>query len=66
MTVDEFDGLLRLKDILAPRGPVPVSRSTWYAGVRTGRFPSPVRSLGGRITAWRISAIRKLVEDGWE
>ena len=32
-------GLVRLKEILAPRGPIPVSKSTWWLGVKTGRFP---------------------------
>lgn len=47
-----YPALLRLKDILAPRGPIPVSKSTWWAGVKSGRFPAPVK-LGPRITAWR-------------
>ena len=40
---------------------IPVSRSTWWAGVRTGRFPKPVK-LGERITAWRVEDIRELIE----
>jgi prophage regulatory protein len=55
------EGLIRLKRILAPTGPVPVSKSTWWAGVKSGRYPSPVK-LGPRITAWRIEDIRKLIE----
>lgn len=51
--------LLRLKDILAPRGPIPVSKSTWWAGVRSGRYPAPVK-LGPRITAWRKEDIDAL------
>jgi predicted DNA-binding transcriptional regulator AlpA len=38
----------------------PVSKSTWWAGVRSGRFPQPVK-LGERITAWRVEEIRALV-----
>ena len=56
-------GLLRLSSILAPNGPIPVSRSTWWAGVKTGRFPKPVK-LGPRITAWRVEDIRALIEEG--
>jgi prophage regulatory protein len=56
-------GLYRLKSIIAPDGPIPVSRSTWWAGVKTGRFPTPVY-LGSRLTAWREEDIRKLVEQG--
>lgn len=41
---------------------IPVSRSTWWAGVKSGRFPQPVRSLGDRITAWHVEDIRALIE----
>lgn len=41
---------------------IPVSKSTWWAGVRSGRYPQPVRTLGDRITAWRVEDIRALVE----
>ena len=57
------DGLVRLNSILGPDGPIPVSRSTWYAGVKAKRFPQPVR-LGQRTTAWRVSDIRELIARG--
>jgi prophage regulatory protein len=56
-------GLRRLQSIIGPSGPIPVSRSTWWAGVKSGRFPSPVK-LGPRITAWRNEDIVRLVESG--
>lgn len=56
-------GFLRLSSILAPAGPIPVSRSTWWLGVKTGRFPKPVK-LGPRITAWRVEDIRELIATG--
>ncbi len=56
-------GFLRLGSILAPRGPIPVGRSTWWAGVKDGRFPQPVK-LGPRITVWRVEDIRALIENG--
>jgi len=56
-------GFLRLKQILSPQGPIPVSKSTWWAGVKSGRYPQPVK-LGRRITAWRAEDIRKLIETG--
>lgn len=40
---------------------IPVSASTWWAGVRSGRYPKPVK-LGERITAWRVEDIRALIE----
>ena len=54
-------GFLRLNAIIAPGGPIPVARSTWWAGVRAGRYPAPVK-LGPRITAWRIEDIEALIE----
>lgn len=56
-------GFLRLPSIIAPKGPIPVSRSTWWAGVKEGRYPKPVK-LGPRITAWRVEDIRALIEKG--
>ncbi len=53
-------GFVRLPSILAPRGPIPVSKSTWWAGIKDGRFPKPVK-LGARITAWRVEDIRALI-----
>jgi predicted DNA-binding transcriptional regulator AlpA len=60
------EGYVRLRQIIGDRearlpAVIPVSRSTWWEGVRTGRFPKPVR-LGKRVTAWRVSDIRKLLE----
>lgn len=54
-------GFVRLSSILAPKGPTPVSKSTWWAGVKSGRYPEPVK-LGPRITAWRVDDIRALIE----
>lgn len=56
-------GFVRLASILAPRGPIPVSKSTWWVGVKLGRFPQPVK-LGPRVTAWRVEDIRRLIETG--
>ncbi len=56
-------GFLRLRDILWPKGPIPVSKSTWWQGVKDGRFPKPVK-LGARITVWRVEDIRRLLETG--
>ena len=62
-------GFLRLPQIVGdskaqPPVPalIPVSRSTWWAGVKSGRYPQPVK-LGPRITAWRVEDIRRLIQD---
>jgi prophage regulatory protein len=51
-------GFVRLSTILAV---VPVGRSTWWEGVRSGRFPQPVK-LGPRTTAWRVEDIRHFLD----
>ncbi len=40
---------------------IPVSRSSWLAGVKSGKYPKPVK-IGERMTAWRVSDIRDLIE----
>ena len=53
-------GLLRLRQVLQL---IPVSSSTWWAGVRDGRYPQPVK-LSKSVTAWRADDIRALIEGG--
>ncbi len=58
------EGFLRLKQIIGSKGTpaiIPVSRSTWWAGVKEGRFPKPTK-LGKRTTAWNVADIRRLIE----
>lgn len=50
-------GFVRISTILKI---IPISKSTWWAGVKSGRFPKSVK-LGKRITAWRVEDIRNLV-----
>lgn len=40
---------------------IPISKSTWWKGIREGRFPSPVK-LGSRTICWRVEDIRRLLE----
>ncbi|MEX6632964.1 helix-turn-helix transcriptional regulator [Hyphococcus lacteus] len=54
-------GFVRLNQILAPAGPIPVSKSTWWAGVKDGRFPKSEK-LGPRTTVWRAEDVRALYE----
>lgn len=56
-------GYVRLNSIIGPGRPIPVGKSTWWDGVRSGRYPAPVK-LGPRITAWRVEDIRALIEGG--
>lgn len=63
-------GYLRLWQIIGnpktipPTPPlIPIGKSSWWQGVKTGRFPKPIK-LGARITAWRVEDIRILIEKG--
>ena len=40
---------------------IPVSRSTWWAGIKDGRYPVPCK-LGPGVTAWRVEDIRELIK----
>lgn len=51
-------GFVRLPTILRH---FPISQSSWWAGVRDGRFPRPVK-LGPMTTAWRAEDIRALID----
>jgi predicted DNA-binding transcriptional regulator AlpA len=57
-------GFLRVAQIIGKNGDapiIPVSASTWWLGVKTGRFPKPVK-LSPRVTAWKVEDIRALIE----
>lgn len=56
-------GLVRLKQILGPIGPIPISKSSWWVGVKEGRYPQPIK-IGPRSTAWRVEDIMRLIETG--
>ena len=51
-------GLLRLPQILAI---FPISKSSWWEGCRTGRYPKPIK-LGPRTTVWRAEDIAAFIE----
>ncbi|MFA5181073.1 MAG: AlpA family phage regulatory protein [Syntrophales bacterium] len=62
-TIEEFQelpttGLLRIKQVLKF---VPVSRSHFWQGVKEKRYPQPIK-LSERVTCWRASDIRALIE----
>lgn len=60
-------GFIRLAQIIGDKSAeppiepiIPASKSTWWAGVKAGRYSQSVR-LGGRCTAWRAD-IRAYIE----
>jgi hypothetical protein len=40
---------------------IPVGRSAWWAGVRSGRYPKSLKLSSG-TTVWRVEDIRNLIE----
>ena len=62
-------GYLRLSQILGNRKTnppitplIPIGKSSWWEGVKTGRFPKPLK-LGPRITVWRVEDILSTVSN---
>ena len=51
-------GFMRLPEVLRF---IPVARSTWWAGVKSGKFPQSVK-FSERVTVWRAEDIRELIE----
>ncbi|WP_020157043.1 helix-turn-helix transcriptional regulator [Methylobacter marinus] len=59
-------GFLRLATIIGDKKAntpaiIPVSRTSWLEGVKSGKYPKPVK-LGERSVAWRVDDIRELVK----
>lgn len=56
----------RLREVIGDRkkgipGIIPVSRAVWYAGIKEGKYPKPVK-LSPRTSAWRSTDIHALAE----
>jgi len=51
-------GFVRLTTILKI---IPISKSTWWLGVKSGKFPSPVK-LSARIVGWKVKDIQELIK----
>ena len=69
MTESEIPRFLRLKQIIGdpkaepPIQPIlPISKSSWWDGVKSGRFPKAVK-IGANTTVWREDEIRSLVNE---
>lgn len=50
-------GYLRLPEVLRY---IPVSKTTWWNGVKSGRFPRSVK-LGPGITVWKVEDIKEYI-----
>jgi prophage regulatory protein len=53
--------LLPLSSVLAL---LCIGKSTWWAGIKSGRFPGPTYVLGPKSPRWHEEAILKLSEEG--
>ena len=69
MTESEIPRFLRLKQIIGdpkaepPIQPIlPISKSSWWDGVKSGRFPKAIK-IGANTTVWREDEIRSLVDE---
>ena len=70
MTQDSLPeiGFMRLKQIIGdakahPKIPplIPISRSAWYAGIKSGRYPKPIK-LSQRTAVWHLKDIINFIE----
>lgn len=52
-------GYLRLREVLKV---FPVSKSTWWHGIKEGKYPAGVK-LSARTTAWKVTDIIRLLEE---
>jgi prophage regulatory protein len=74
------EGLVRLRQLLGDRKAtppvppiIPIGKSSWWAGIRAGRYPKPVKigrgGAGGGAghragVAWRVEDIRAVIANG--
>lgn len=63
-----YDRLLRIWEIIGdPKANPPIkplisiSRSAWWAGVKSGKFPQSIK-LGPKTTVWRESEVLAFIE----
>ena len=51
-------GFVRISQILEV---IPLGKTSWWAGVKSGRFPKPIK-LTKQCTAWKAEDIRELIK----
>jgi prophage regulatory protein len=52
------DALVRLPQVLSV---LPIGRTTWFDGVKAGRFPKPCKR--GRSTFWKAGDVRRVLTE---
>ncbi len=68
MIQSQNDRLVRISEVVGnPKhgqpGLLPISRSAWWAGVKDGRYPQPIK-LGAKTTCWKLSSVLALLDKG--
>lgn len=51
---------VRIKALTGPKGLLPISRSSFYQGVKDGLYPKPIKL--GRISVWSVAEIEALLK----
>ena len=69
MSNTDMPRLVRLKQIIGdPKANppieaiIPISKSSWWEGVKTGRYPEAIK-LGANTTVWREDDVRRLIDN---
>jgi hypothetical protein len=69
MSNTDMPRLLRLKQIIGDpkanppiKAIIPISKSSWWEGVKTGRYPEAIK-LGANTTVWREDDVRRLIDN---
>ncbi len=52
--------LMRLPAVMAATG---YKKSTLYQMAKDGRFPKPIKLVGGGATAWRSSEVQRWIDE---
>jgi len=67
VTAMQQEALLRLQQVIGdpkanPPIPalIPVGKTAWYAGMKRGVFPKPIK-LSSRVAVWRLSDIQAII-----
>ena len=55
-------GFVRLSDFVGKGKMIPVSRSTWYSWIRTGKAIKPTQ-LGPRVAVYPVQAVADFISE---
>jgi prophage regulatory protein len=56
--MERRDGFMRLDEVLTL---IPVCKSVWYAGIKSGRFPAQC-DIGSRMAVWKAADIYAYID----